>query len=128
MSRDADHEAGSGQAGLEVFLLGPPKILWAGHPLVIPRRQARALLYRLVSGGQPVPREALCFLFWPDVPDGVARRRLTHLLTHLRRALPDPGILLEAEDQIGLVPEQTWSDVAAFQRLCGAISLRPRTS
>lgn len=51
---------------LSIFLLGPPRVEIASGPLAIPRRQARALLYRLAIEAQPVPRESLCFLFWPD--------------------------------------------------------------
>lgn len=29
---------------LRVYLLGPPQVTWAGQPIAIPRRQARALL------------------------------------------------------------------------------------
>ncbi|MFQ6059480.1 MAG: AAA family ATPase, partial [Anaerolineae bacterium] len=60
----------------------------------------------------------LCFLFWPDTPESTARRNLSHLLTHLRRALPDPEVLLASDDRIGLDPHRAWSDAAAFERLC----------
>ncbi len=110
---------------LRIYLLGPPGVEWAGCPLVIPRRQARALLYRLAVQLQPVPREHLCFLFWPDTPESTARRNLSHLLTHLRRALPAPEVLLDSDDQVGLDPQRAWSDVTAFERLCAALTSSP---
>ena len=96
---------------LRVYLLGPPRVE-AGHVrLSIPRRQVRALLYRLAAEARSVPREGLCFLFWPDTPESEARRALTHLLTHLRRALPAPDLLLTPGDRIGLDPERVTSDL-----------------
>lgn len=44
----------------------------------------------------------MCFLCWPDAPEATARRHLSHLLTHLRRALPSPDLLLVAADQVAL--------------------------
>ncbi len=107
-------------ADLRLYLLGPPRVEWAGHPLTIPRRQVRALLYYLAAHRQPVPRERLCFLFWSDTPESQARRNLSHLLTHLRRALPDPTLLLASGERAGLNPTRTWSDVTAFEQLCAA--------
>jgi predicted ATPase/DNA-binding SARP family transcriptional activator len=102
-------------ARLRVTLLGPPGVTWAGAQLAIPRRQTRALLFRLAAQGTPVPREQLCYLFWPDQPDATARRSLAHLLTHLRRALPAPDLLIASNDQVGL--SSAWADTADFERL-----------
>ncbi|MFQ3662891.1 MAG: BTAD domain-containing putative transcriptional regulator [Chloroflexaceae bacterium] len=107
---------------LQVSLLGPPEVRWADQHLSIPRRQARALLYRLGARLQPVPREQVCFLFWPDIPESVAHRHLSHLLTHLRRGLPFPELLLVTEDHVALDASQVWSDVAAFERLCANLT------
>lgn len=79
---------------LQVYLLGSSEVRWAGRPLPIPWRQARRL--------HLVPREHLCFLFWPEIPNLAARRNLTYLLTHLRRALPTPELFLLAEDPVAL--------------------------
>jgi len=115
MPFDSDQEGL--EAGLQVCLLGPPEVTWAGQPLSISRRQARALLYRLAARLDPIPREQLCFLFWPDIPESKARLYLSRLLTHLRRSLPTPAVLLTAGDCVALDPTQTWSDVTAFERL-----------
>ncbi len=100
--------------GLSVYLLGPPRVEWLGQPWPISRRQARGLLFRLAAEPNALPREHLVFLFWPDTPEAVARRNLTRLLTHLRRALPAPDLLLANDDCVGLDPVRTWSDAAAF--------------
>ena len=112
-TEQGDHLASS---VLRVFLLGPPIIGWGESTLSIPRRQARALLYRLAAHLQPVPREQLCFLFWPDIPETNARRNLTRLLTALRSALPIPDIVRVSEERIGLDLQRAWSDTVACER------------
>ncbi|HET7089031.1 MAG TPA: AAA family ATPase, partial [Anaerolineae bacterium] len=116
-----ERPAESSRAGLHVHLLGPPGVEWAGRSLTIPRSQARALLYRLAVRLQPVPRASLCFLFWPDTPDSVAHRNLSHLLTHLRRALPVPDVLQVTQDTVGLDPQRAWSDTAVFETACTGV-------
>src|SRR4051812_26229996 len=83
---------------LRITLLGPPALMWGDHPVVIARRQARALLYRIAAAAQPVPREQLGYLLWPDIPEPTARRNLTVLLTQIRRALPQPDLLVTVGD------------------------------
>ncbi len=121
LNRETGQFTGPRSADLHIYLLGPPKVEWAGHTFAIPRRQARALLYRLATHLQPVPRERLCGLFWPDTGDSAARRNMSRLLTHLRRALPAPELLLTSNDHVGLDPRHTWSDTLAFERLCAAL-------
>src|SRR5215203_4274444 len=89
---------------LAVSVLGPPQLSHAGLPLGLPRRQMRALFYRLAVNLQPVPREQLCFLLWPDIPDATARRQLTVLLNQLRQALPVSEMVLAQHHTIALDP------------------------
>ncbi len=128
VSRSESTSLAEPTAALQIYLLGSPVAVWAGQPLVIPRRQTRALLYRLAANEQPIPREQLCFLFWSDTPESSARRNLTHLLAHLRRALPKPELLLVANDGISLDPSGTWSDVVEFIRLCIALPTHDQRS
>jgi predicted ATPase/DNA-binding SARP family transcriptional activator len=102
---------------LRIGLLGPPDVTWAGQPVALARRQARALLYRLAAANGPVGRDALGELLWPDAGDPSTRRALTRLLTHLRAGLPDPEAILASEDHLALRPERCWTDVAEFGRL-----------
>jgi predicted ATPase/DNA-binding SARP family transcriptional activator len=113
---------------LRIELLGPPTVTWAGDALAIPRRQARALLFRLAAQAAPVPREQLCFLFWPDEPDASVRRSLAHLLTHLRRALPAPDLLVTSNDQVGLDSASVWVDTITFERLIATADPRQRAA
>lgn len=101
---------------LRIYLLGPPTIYCGDTLVAVPRRQARALLFRLAVRMRPTPREHLCFLFWPNQPEIKARRNLTHLLTHLRRALPDCEDVITGDDQIVLNPNLVWSDSATAEQ------------
>lgn len=64
-------------SALHIKLFGVPQLVTEEQPLTLPRRQARALLYRVAAAHQPVPRDQLCWLLWPDSPDVVARRNLS---------------------------------------------------
>ena len=57
-----------------------------------------------------------------------ARRNLTHLLAHLRRALPQPELLLVANDGISLDALGVWSDVVTFTRLCTTLPANDQRS
>ncbi|GAC1642453.1 MAG: BTAD domain-containing putative transcriptional regulator [Herpetosiphon sp.] len=104
-------------SGFRIALLGVPELTWAGRSLPITRRQTRALLYRLAAHGLPVARDQLCYLFWPDVGDALARRNLTHLLTHLRRVLPQPELLQTDDERVALDLRTVQSDAVVFDRL-----------
>ena len=100
---------------LRITLLGPPQLTVLGTPLPLPRRQLRALLYRLAVALQPVSREQLGFLLWPDLPDAAARRNLTVLLNQLRRILP-----------LGLVRTQREGNLAWLDRAPAWLRALPR--
>lgn len=100
---------------LKIYLLGAPRVEWGERPFAIQRRNVRGLLYRLAADLELVPRSSLCMLFWPDIAETVSRRNLTHLITHLRLALPDGKMLLSIEDKIGLDAQKIWCDTLAFR-------------
>jgi DNA-binding SARP family transcriptional activator/tetratricopeptide (TPR) repeat protein len=102
---------------LQVYLLGSPKVTWQGRSLALPRRQVRAVLYCLAVRPQRIAREKLCFLFWPNIPESLARRHLSHLLSHIRTSLPGVDLLRSTEMEVGLDPARTWSDTDAFEQL-----------
>ena len=112
--RPADSTVPPSHPELRILLLGAPAVLWHGRPLPVTRRQSRAVLFRIAAATQPVPRDQLCFLLWPDDPDRVARRNLTNVLTHLKRSLPVPDALLADRDAIRLNPAVAQSDVQTF--------------
>lgn len=101
---------------LQVLLLGPPVVKSGQSTMTIPRRQVRALLYRLAVEPRPLSRSALAFLFWSDLPESTARRNLSRLLVYLSRNLPDPSVLLVDGSQIQLDFARTWVDTRAFDQ------------
>ncbi len=105
---------------LRLTLLGACQAAWHGEPLSLPRRQMRALLYRLAAQIEPVSRGHLAFLFWPDEPDAAARRHLTRLISSLRAALPSAEALIVEGDAVSLNPAWAESDSYAFIQGCAA--------
>jgi DNA-binding SARP family transcriptional activator len=105
-----------------VYLLGPAFVEWQGRRLEVLRRQARGLLYRLAGQAEPTPREELCFTFWPDVPEGESKRRLSHLITQLRQSLPLPGVVRAHSELVDLDPALLWSDAVAFAEACANLN------
>lgn len=105
------------QSYFRLNLLGFPTITWKNSILTIPRRSVRALLYRLACEMAPVKRDQLVLLFWPDVPNSVARRNLSHLLTHLRRGLPDLNFLMTSGEEVWLQPGQVWCDALELRNV-----------
>lgn len=99
---------------VQLKLFGAPQLLIAGQAVSLPRRQMRALLYRLASALQPVARDHLCFLLWPDLPEATARRYLTVLINLLRQALPEPELLVAHRDAIALDPVAIEVDTVLF--------------
>jgi DNA-binding SARP family transcriptional activator len=108
---------------LHITLLGSPQLSALGTPLLIPRRQLRALLYRLAATLQPVAREQLCFLLWPDIPEAAARRHLTVLLNQLRQLLP-PDVMRTRPDAIELDSAAVYVDTVAFVAASAAAAQR----
>jgi predicted ATPase/DNA-binding SARP family transcriptional activator len=102
------------EGSLHITLLGPPQLTLAGMPMPLPRRQVRALLYRLAVELQPVPREQLCFLLWAGIPEAAARRHLTVLLNQLRQVLPLSDIVLTGRDLVALDSAGVYVDTVAF--------------
>lgn len=99
---------------LHIVLFGPPQLSWDDQSVALPRRQLRALLYRLAATLQPVSRDQLCFLFWPDSPEATARRNLTVLLNQLRNLLPAPDLLVSQRDGVALDPARVQVDAVTL--------------
>ncbi len=116
------------RSGLHIALLGVPELTWVGASLSIPRRQTRALLYRLAAQTVPIARDQLCYLFWPDVGDATARRNLTHLLTLLRRALPLPQLLVTEELAVALDRVELRCDLVAMAQLLATADRQTRST
>lgn len=107
------------QPPARLYLLGAPYVTWEEEPLSFARRQMRALLYVLAASARGISRDELCYLFWAEIPDQIARRNLTRLLTHLRRSFPHPDLILTDDDLVRLDPQLAWTDSGEFTRLYG---------
>jgi predicted ATPase/DNA-binding SARP family transcriptional activator len=102
---------------LRILLLGPPQIEYGGRPLRIQRRLLRTLLFYLAAQSEPVGRQTLIDLFWPDEDEEDARRHLRETLSKLRLALPLPTLIHAAQDLVSLDQTQVYVDVREFQTL-----------
>jgi DNA-binding SARP family transcriptional activator len=81
---------------LAIHLFGPPVVLRGGQLLEINRRKSRAVLFYLAESEQPVRRERLLSIFWPDLDRQSAQQTLRTTLHGLRRMLGD-ALLVEGE-------------------------------
>jgi DNA-binding SARP family transcriptional activator/tetratricopeptide (TPR) repeat protein/energy-coupling factor transporter ATP-binding protein EcfA2 len=115
---------------LEIRLLGPVEILFDREPLKIPRRVERGILYYLAVMNQPVSREKLIDFLWPQAEQIDPRGTLRTALSRLRRALPDPSLLVAELDQVGLDFSRCSVDLTQFeesyQSLQGILSALPQ--
>lgn len=74
---------------LELFTLGPPRIVHRGKTVYLTSRKAEALLYYVLMRRTPIQRDALVTLFWPDSTENSARSRLRAELSTLRQLFGD---------------------------------------
>lgn len=108
--------------GLQVHLLGAPRVACDDTPVVFARRKSLALLAYLAASNQVHSRDTLAALFWPELDSTRARTDLRHALSELNRQL-GPGTLTIEQDQVGLAGEARLNvDVVAFRRLLTEVS------
>jgi DNA-binding SARP family transcriptional activator len=124
------------QPRIMVQTLGAFRVLRGGAP--IPpgdwkSRKARDLFKILVSHrGQPLSRERLMDLLWPDEPTQRTANRLSVLLSTLRtvldpdRAMPEPGPILADRDAVGLDGARIASDLETFLSTAAAAQAADR--
>jgi DNA-binding SARP family transcriptional activator/energy-coupling factor transporter ATP-binding protein EcfA2 len=102
---------------LRILLLGSPAIFDQDQLLDIKRRVPRALLFYLACHEDPVGREELINLFWPDLEEDLGRSNLRDTLSKLRGQLPDPSVLIGDHDRVGLDFQNVFSDVLELERV-----------
>ncbi len=113
---------------LRVYLFGGFDLVWEGGALPsISGAASRSLLaYLLLHHGRPFTRDRLAGLFWGELPDATARRRLSQALWQIRRALRHPAehpplphpLLLTEGDTVQTHPSLSlWLDVEVFRDL-----------
>jgi len=107
---------------LHVYLFGGLQLRWEDDPLPpIRSRLARSLFaYLITHPDRSHTRDLLAGLFWPDMPDAQARRRLSQALWQIRQALkplpsPQAYLLADAETVQFNREASYWLDVEAFE-------------
>ena len=120
---DSQQSKPGASAHLRLELLGVPRVIWNGRPWSLVRRQARAILFRLACTSEPVGREELADLLWPDKEPAVARRNLVRLLSLLRSELPDRDLLHSDRTAVWLDPTCCSSDVQEFIHLTSSTAV-----
>ena len=104
---------------LRVYLFGGLVASWDGTPLPpIAGIVARSLFaYLLTYRDRPHTRHLLAGTFWPNLPEDVARRRLSQALWQVRKALDPHPILLTEGDTVQINPGlPLWLGVEQFTR------------
>ena len=91
------------------------------HAFRAPARALSLLVYLLLHRAQAPARDAVAFLFWPDLPESEARARLRYDIRELREALPEattvPWVIADNRT-LRWNPEAPISlDLAEFERL-----------
>jgi len=87
----------------------------------IPSRPGRSLFaYLVVNRDRQVTRDLLAGLFWPDMPDNQARRRLSQALWHVQSMLTEAGLaepyLITTPSAVRFNPNSSyWLDVDVFE-------------
>jgi DNA-binding SARP family transcriptional activator len=97
---------------LSIQLLGPPLIFLDDQPWAITRKKSRALLYYLAAHDQPLMREQILAVFWPDSERVSAQQVLRTTLHGLRQAL---GAALVTDDNTLSFAPDTDVDVRTFE-------------
>ncbi|MEW5868220.1 MAG: tetratricopeptide repeat protein [Chloroflexota bacterium] len=106
-------------------------IAWGDVPIdPIPGATTRSLLAYLIANRQrPHTRDLLSGIFWPDLPDEVARRRLNQALWRIRRTFQPHPILLAEAGCVQLNPAVSiWVDSEEFEKSCAQSAERAQWS
>ncbi|MBW7883332.1 MAG: hypothetical protein H3C34_11975, partial [Caldilineaceae bacterium] len=102
---------------LELFLFGPPRLIYKGRPVRLKLRKTLALLAYLAVTRQPHSRDALVTLLWPKESPSVGRANLRRHLYRLNRTLDEDLISSGGEQTISLKPQAgLWLDIEMYRQ------------
>ncbi|MBN1138276.1 MAG: AAA family ATPase, partial [Anaerolineae bacterium] len=104
---------------LHIGMLGGFTLAWGDAARAsIPSAVARSVFaYLLTYRDRPHTRDLLAGIFWPELPDATARRRLSQALWQIRQALDPYPVLLTEGDAVWIDPGlPLWLDVAEFEQ------------
>jgi DNA-binding SARP family transcriptional activator len=104
---------------LQVRLLGKYEARLKDRPIDLSSRPAQSLLaYLLLNPNQPIRREKLAGLIWPDSSESNARGNLRHALWRVRKSLDSDGDAYLHTDDLAIslqLQEDDWVDVKALE-------------
>ena len=96
----------------------------------IASRAGRSLFaYLVMHRDRPLPRDLLAGSFWPDLPEGRARRRLSHTLWQIQDALgdgPAPHLATTVDTLAFDTGIPYWLDVEEFDHFFDALGISRR--
>jgi predicted ATPase/DNA-binding SARP family transcriptional activator len=112
---------------VRIGILGPLEVEHDGQRLEVSGERLQALLIRLaIDAGRPVSATTLADAIWSGDLPGDEQHALQSLVSRLRRALGDSGLIVQSAGgyQLALTPEEI--DAPCFERLAaeGAARLR----
>jgi DNA-binding SARP family transcriptional activator/tetratricopeptide (TPR) repeat protein len=102
---------------LRLALLGPPRIDREGSPVHFDTRKAVALLAMVSMAEQPLSRDRLAAMFWPDSDDERARGALRRTLSVTGAGVGDALVVTRAT--VGVDKSHIQVDAVEFRRLLG---------
>jgi DNA-binding SARP family transcriptional activator/tetratricopeptide (TPR) repeat protein len=102
---------------LTVLLMGTPEVKRGEQDIHIQRKLPRALLYYLAGHNQPINRDDLSLLLWPDDAPSDGRRHLREILSKLRAELPIPDVIMTDRDLVSLDAGHISVDLLEFQSI-----------
>jgi DNA-binding SARP family transcriptional activator len=105
--------------GLEISLLGPPRVRRAGEPVAFETRKATALLAHLALAERPRSRESLCALLWPSQDPEHARGALRRTLSTLRKSVGEEWVDAAGDSVALRAGDELLLDVQRFRALAG---------
>jgi DNA-binding SARP family transcriptional activator/TolB-like protein len=108
----------------ELLTLGRVRLVSAGSAdpsagSAQPKRIALLGYLTLATGRNPVRRDALLALFWPELGDDEGRRALRQALYYLRRAIGE-DVFIASGDELRIRPDSINCDAVEFDRLIDA--------
>lgn len=103
-------------SGIQLFLLGAPRIERDGSAVDLDTRKAIALVAYLAIEGQTFRRDSLAGLLWPEHGGDQARGALRRTLSTLKKGMGGEGIEADRAT-VGLAGDAVWTDARRFRDL-----------
>ena len=120
---EQDHQPSVGQPAvtsprIEVFALGPPRILLDGSPIpstAWSSSKAREMFLFMLSNGHPIQKEKIVEALWPEISSAKVNSNFHSTLYRMRSALY-PNCVIRDGEEYQLNPDWIyWFDAKEFQ-------------